>query len=361
MKKTLIALAVLAASGAAVAQSSVTISGLLDFAAGQVGGNSKGTTISTRDVTSATSVIRITAVEDLGGGMRATVNFGLDPRQLANDNNLGSTTAAGSTNNSFNRDETFVGLSGGFGNLRLGSPNSIGLTTFLAGSPLGTGIGSGYAATGLDYSAIRYDRSARYDSPAINGFTLSALYAPGGDQGANALVSFIPNNTAVTEIGLRYAKGPLTIAFANVSQAAQTNAAAATVLPAVPAVSVKTSSNILAASYVMGATTLSAGWNDGDARARAATATARTSEGYRFGVAHTMGAISLMASYGAQETQTATATPKETVMGLRADYALSKRTVTYVGYESYDTGVAAAGTPITGTRKIASVGVRHSF
>ena len=326
----------------------MTISGNLDFAAGSVSGNSKGTTISTRDVTASTSVIRIIAVEDLGGGMRATAAFGLDPRHLANDNGAAAT-------NTFGRDELFVGLSGGFGNIRLGSPNSIGVTTFLAASPLGTGIGSGYAALAGDYSFVRHDRSARYDSPVIGGFTLSALHAPGGDQTAATLPAFVGNNSAVTEVGVRYAKGPLTIAFANIAQAAQTNAATA---PVVAAGSVKTSSNILAASYALGATTLSAGWNDGDARARAATVT--KTEGYRLGATHSMGALTLLASYG-QQTAGTTTKVTEKVTGLRADYALSKRTVSYLGYENMDTGVAAASTPTTGKRSIVAIGVRHSF
>ncbi len=344
------ALAALAAT-ASFAQSTVTLSGHLDFAAGNVSGNSKGTTISTRDVTSSTSVIRITAVEDLGGGMKATAHYGIDPRVLANDNGAAAS-------NTFGRDELFLGVSGGFGNIRLGSPNSVGLTTFLVASPLGTGIGSGYGALAADYSAVRYDRSARYDSPTMGGLTLSVLYAPGGDQPTASTPSFIANNTKATEIGLSYANGPLTVAYANVAQAAHTNGSAA---PTVAAGSVKTSGNSLAARYTIGATALSAGWNDGDARARAATTTARTSEGYRLGISHTMGAVSLLASYGEQKTQGASSTPKEKVTGLRADYALSKRSAVYAGYEKYDTGVASANTATTGDRTIVAVGVRHSF
>jgi len=360
MKKSLIALAALAAT-ASFAQSSVTLSGVMDFAAATVSGtqsNVKGTTITQNLGQSATSVIRITAVEDLGGGMKATAHYGLDPRALATD--------AGA----LGRDELFVGIEGGFGNIRLGSPNSIGVTTFLAASPLGTGIGSAYGAAAADYSNIRYSRSARYDSPNMGGFTASVLYAPGNDQavtnGTN-LVPLIGNARQVTEFGLRYSNGPLTVAYANVAQAAQTNGAV--VSGASSAVNLaKTSTNILAASYVMGATTLSAGWNDGDALATR-TGTALKSEGYRVGVAHTMGAVTLLASYADQKTDGV----KENVLGLRADYALSKRTAVYLGYENWDnkkatTAAASSTTAMSafpavnaGDRKITSVGVRHSF
>jgi predicted porin len=282
-------------------------------------------------------VINITAVEDLGGGMKATAHYGLDPRALATDGgNLG-------------RDELFVGVSGGFGNIRLGAPNSIGLTTFLAASPLGTGIGSGYGATAGDYSSVRYSRSARYDSPAFSGVTVSVLYAPGNDQAVTTGVvpaQLIANARNVTEIGLRYANGPLTVAFANVAQAAQTNTAPGA----------KTSTNILAASYALGATVLSAGWNDG--KALAAAATAQKSAGYRLGVAHTMGAITLRASQAEQKTNLI----KETVTGLRADYALSKRSAVYAGYEIWDNKKATMSATVnSGDRKIMSLGVRHAF
>jgi len=342
MKKSLIALAALAAT-ASFAQSSVTISGVMDFAAATVSGSQldvKGTTITQNLGQSATSVIRITAVEDLGGGMKATMLYGLDPRTVATDNNgvLG-------------RDELFMGLSGGFGNIRLGSPNSIGVTTFLSASPLGTGIGSGYGATAGDYSQIRYSRSARYDSPTVGGFTASVLYAPGNDIAVTTgapTTQLIANARQATEFGLSYANGPLTVAYANVAQAAQANGTGL--------VGAKTSTNILAARYTIGATTLSAGWNDGDALAAAATA--QKSEGYRVGVAHTMGAVTLMASYADQKTNNV----KENVAGLRADYALSKRTAAYLGYENWDNKNATASTTVNkGDRKITSVGIRHSF
>jgi predicted porin len=302
-------------------------------------------------------VINITSVEDLGGGMKATAHYGLDPRNLSND--------AGA----IGRDELFVGVSGGFGNIRLGSPNSIGLTTFLAASPLGTGVGSGYGATAGDYSSVRYSRSARYDSPAFSGVTLSVLYAPGNDQAvANGVAAapLIANARNVTEIGLRYANGPLTVAFANVSQAAQTNTSVLTAGASSVVSLKKTSSNILAASYAIGNTTLSAGWNDGDALATITGASLK-SEGYRLGVAHTMGAITLRASQAEQKTNLI----KETVTGLRADYALSKRSTVYMGYEAWDNKkatTAAASTAMSGfaavnsgDRKIMSLGVRHAF
>jgi len=88
MKKSLIALAALAAT-ASFAQSTVTISGLVDASYHAVSGN--GTTATTKlnsistSVGSATSAINLNVLEDLGGGMKAQAFYAFDPR--ANINN----------------------------------------------------------------------------------------------------------------------------------------------------------------------------------------------------------------------------------------------------------------------------------
>ena len=369
MKKTLIALAVLAVSGTSFAQSSVTISGVIDFAAAKVSGNTAGTTITTNLGTSATSVIRFDVVEDLGGGMKAVGRYALDPRTLANDSYTVASTAqaAQGFNTGLARDEAYIGLDTNMGNIKLGSPNSIGLTSYLGASALGTGIGSGYAPFSgtmtMWMSNIRYNRSVRYDSPVMNGFTVSVLHAPGNDTDYTGLqANAIPNARAVTELGLRYVNGPLNVSFVNISQAAQTNnggwSSALLNNGTTIAGSPKSSVNILNAAYKIGATTLMAGWNDGDALAQNAGAV-RPTNGSRFAIRQDIGAVALMAQYTAQERSGV----KANVMGLRADYALSKRTTAYVGYEDWDTGAAlsAAANLTSGTRKLASVGVRHSF
>jgi predicted porin len=200
----------------ALAQSSVTLSGNLDFAVANYGGQqawAKGTTVTTLAGTSSTTVINIRAEEKLDGGLKLTAHYGLDPRSLLNDSlavtnnnnvavdpgtipNGGGTgdvktiaTVGGQANTATGlaRDEAFVGIEGPFGNVRLGSPNSIGLNSFLVSSPLGTGIGSGYTGAGTagtvtnSYVQTRYNRSLRWDSPVVNGFSAAILYAPGND------------------------------------------------------------------------------------------------------------------------------------------------------------------------------------
>ena len=342
----------------------MTLSGNLDFAYGNVSGTQagiKGNTVATSGgVVSSTSAINIIAVEDLGGGMKATAKYSFDPRAVANDNAAftaaGNTLATKNKLTAFGKDELFVGIEGGFGNIRLGSPNSIGLRSHLDSSPLGTGIGAGYTAGGVVgsmtmlYSTIRYNRSVSYDSPNFNGFTVSALYAPGNDEpmitgGETALD--IPNARKTTELGVSYANGPLKVSYVNIAQAAQTNATGWYSSSSL-ANSAKTSVNAINANYKLGSTTLYAGWVDGD------TSAATPIKGYRLAVKQNLGAIDLIAQY--TELKVGATEVKNKVTGLRADYNLSKTNAVYVGYEDNDNGATSAN-----TRKVASVGIRKSF
>ncbi len=439
MKKSLVALAALAATSS-FAQ--VTLSGNIDFASASVGGTqawAKGSTISQTVGVASTSVINIRAVENLGGGLKVTGHYGLDPRTLANDayavtsntgavtNSLsqactttlalaaatssasctiGSVGGQANTATGLSRDEVFVGIEGGFGNVRLGAPNSIGLNSFQVSSPLGTGIGSAYTAGGTagtmtnSFVATRYNRSIRWDSPVMSGLTASVLYAPGNDIAKTSTpaitspttggitpavpaANLIPNARKATEFGLRYANGPLTVSYANITQAAQTNATGWYAGGSNTA-GKKTSASVVDASYNLGTTTLYAGWNTGDRLAPlgAATLTAADttktveSKGSRFAIKQNFGTVDVMAQYTRQEalgvtgvstsggtTTVDTALLKATVLGLRADYNLSKTAAIYAGYEKFDSGAAYAASAFgsTGTRTITSVGLKKSF
>jgi predicted porin len=207
------------------------------------------------------------------------------------------------------------------------------------------------------------------------------LYAPGGDElaatsSSNVTANQIPNARATTELGLKYANGPFAATIASIKQAAQVNktgwysgAQANAGAPAdEPA---KTSATVFGASYAIANTTLYYGYNTGDRLAPVASTdgAAVKSKGSRIAVKQTMGKFDLMAQYTTQETTGATATgdAKAKVTGVTALYNLSKTAATYVAYEKWDTGLAAtAGTggafaPVTGDRKIVSIGLRKSF
>ena len=107
MKKSLIALAVLAASGAAMAQSSVTLYGIADV----VIHKDKGASAALTSNGVSSSRLGFKGTEDLGGGLKA--NFLLE-QGFSIDS--GANAVAGQ---SFSR-QSYVGLSGGFGEVKLG-------------------------------------------------------------------------------------------------------------------------------------------------------------------------------------------------------------------------------------------------
>src|SRR5450830_727082 len=188
MKKSLVALAVLAASGAAMAQSSVTLYGLIDtFATDVKFGN--GTGVKAPSATTAVALAGTTqgllqsggvngsrwglkGSEDLGGGLKA--NFDLQ-QGIAID------TGAYSSALAFDR-AAWVGFSGDFGAVKLGRvPTAFydaeGGFDGVFNSALSAGAVAFRTASGADTSfeksnyGSRFDNSARYETPNLSGFT----------------------------------------------------------------------------------------------------------------------------------------------------------------------------------------------
>lgn len=236
---------------------------------------------------------------------------------------------------------------------------------FGASSPLGTGIGSGYAPGGNNTGATalvttRWSRAVQYASPSFSGFSVSLTHAPGVDEtaapAASATANGIPQGRAATEVGLNYSNGPLNVAFVNIQNGEFKNGA--TNGAGAAANSKKTTVNVLGANYTIGAATLYAAYMDGDIKAATGSVTTDPVEAkaYRLAAKYNLGAVDLIASYQESELKSgANNGKKDKNTGLRADYSLSKRTVAYVGYENWN-GIADAD-----TRKATAVGVRHSF
>jgi predicted porin len=292
----------------------------------------------------------------------------------------GATNQVGATVTGLARDEMYVALTGGFGALKLGSPNSIGLGTQGDSSPLGTGVGSGYtgiAASTMINSVVqtRYNRSVRFDTPTMAGFTASVLYAPGNDVASAApstttsggLTALpIPNSRAATEFGLKYVNGPLTASVAQIKQDDQVNKTGYYSGDQGAAAQPKaTSATIYGINYMVGNTTLYVGGNSGDRLAvKSSSAGDKVeSKGTRFAIKQKIGQFDLIAQQTTQETTGASADYKAKVTGLRADYNLSKTAAAYIGYAKIKTGAdyAASAALATGDLKTVAIGMRKSF
>jgi predicted porin len=219
MKKSLIALAVMAAAGAASAQSSVTLFGIVDATLQWSKGNSGDVRFRVTNSGYNSSRLGFRGTEDLGGGMAASfwLEAGVNNDDGSGQNtivNSGTGSATGGGGLTFNRRST-VSLSGGWGELRIGrdyTPTFWNLTVF---DPFGTN-GSGTTATlqsgATGVNTVRASNSIGYFAPAnIGGFYGQAQYAE----------NELPNNTGPfidngRYMGFRvgYAAGPFNVAFA---------------------------------------------------------------------------------------------------------------------------------------------------
>ena len=153
--------------------------------------------------------------EDLGGGLKAV--FQLET-VVAVDNG-----AAGSTTSFWNRD-TFVGLRGGFGSIRLGLMDTvfkdygdtIGVLGVSSGSPMSSSNILRKVSFGTSNNARFHERRAnsiRYDSPEFaGGFALGMQVAT--NEGPIGTATTGTGSAKTFSYGLKYDKGPIYAALA---------------------------------------------------------------------------------------------------------------------------------------------------
>jgi predicted porin len=234
MQKKLIALAIAGLSGAAFAQSNVTIYGVADasFDVIKVSGGSAALSANTPNFTRVStngSYIGFRGTENLGNGLNALFQFESD----AKFDNGGSLSTG--------RD-SFVGLSGNFGKVLLGtltaptralgarldvntgegiSSNTAVLGKlggaladgdFSKGAITGSGINQ-FNANGRsnDTSSVfdsRHKNSVAYVSPSFSGFQASAAYMANENKSDAAGAAI---NTSAYDLGLTYDNGPIYI------------------------------------------------------------------------------------------------------------------------------------------------------
>ncbi|MFZ7335680.1 porin [Comamonas jiangduensis] len=358
MKKSLIALAAVAVSGAAFAQSSVTVFGVVDQAVTMVNGGTNWNGINSGG--NQTSRLGFRGVEDLGNGLKA--NFWLEAGLLA-DQGTGNTT--GETGLDFQRRST-VGLEGSFGEVRLGRDLTeafkatsrydvfgqvgLGVSRLWANNTLGNGVSS------VALTSQRVSNMVTYVSPNISGFKAAVNYGFGEVQGEN-------RDSRYVGAGLTYDNGPLSLGLSGErsNRGANSN------------VTSDVTAWALGGSYNLGVVKLAAAYRD--SKAKILTGDKNKAKGYYFGVSAPVGAAGeVKASYNRYEGQIAGLDKhKADQFALGYVHNLSKRTAVYGTYayiKNKDNGaldVNLNGTGTTGTLKDngsqhgLQVGVRHAF
>jgi predicted porin len=329
MKKSLIALAVLATTGAAMAQSNVTLYGRLDASVGSEKINGVSTTQMFSGLLT-TSRWGLRGSEDLGGGLKANFNL-----ETGIKNDTGEQSTAGSA---FDR-QSWVGLSGGFGAVKLGRSDTsfddirdLAVSSNLWDSEF-TPTKIAYAAGLGDYSS-RASNQIRYESPNFSGFTVGVSY--GLDEQAS------PVKRDVLSYNLRYRNGGLDAGIGYQEQKHEATAASDREYTA------------LSAAYNFGSFRVSGGYNRGESRANV-----KDNE-YTIGVNVPVGAFDFSAGYASGKSKTAgVTTAKSSAFALGLTYSLSKRSKLYAAYLDGDVK-NGAGVKTT-DRTLYSVGVRHDF
>jgi predicted porin len=210
MSKKIMTLALAAAAsgttGAAFAQSNVTIYGNVDVGWVNTSGNSGATTAANRNAVQSAgsqSYIGFKGTEDLGNGLKSL--FDLQYR-ISPDDNSGLNKAG----------HQYLGLTGGFGTAVAGYLDGIRYGIYGKYNPFGN-----YSIGNFASMTTQYDRAAKavaYISPAMNGFTL-VLAAATNTQGAEGTLNAVHVPAISTQgnhgddrlfsANLQYASGPL--------------------------------------------------------------------------------------------------------------------------------------------------------
>jgi len=289
MKKTLVALAALAATGA-YAQTSVTLYGVIDAGIASysnVGSAGNQSMTAVTDGALSSSVWGLRGSEDLGKGMKANFNVESDLSM-----NNGTTSSSG-----FWRRASNVGISGSFGAIEIGvklnpviATNSALMTT--AGNSVST-----MASGAMNFSDFYTRNALTYTSPSVGGLVIQAQ--TGLSQSVNSSTA-----GSMNAVSAAFTSGPFE---ARIATQTRNGAAADTAV---------SGANPSTATYTYGGSTALVGKASGDKK---------TTIG---GIKYTMGALQVAAASYNNEYSTTPGGAVTTVRGngLSASYQLNAQT-----------------------------------
>jgi predicted porin len=350
MKKTLIALAALAAVGSSFAQSSVTLYGRMDMGFA----TNKLTSVSTANVTTTTKTTSLVGAEgskttnrfgvrgseDLGGGLK--LNFNVETKMFADPTNK-------------NGDQTFGGtrtyilqMAGSFGAVTVGTYSGNSIDNLRSYSVSAAGVAGGDHANVVmgdsRGAATRSTNSIGYRSPNFGGMTFGL-----GTSNEKSVVTTAGVDNTTKSSGymgdVTYSAGPLAMMLA-VAQAKSFVTATT---------DYKVSDVGFAASYDLGMAVPYFLVEKSTMKVPAET----KSTVYEIGSKFPMGALTPYITLSRGKIQTATQEDKTTAYQIGTTYDLSKRSYVYaaIGGEKQKNNLTVANTKKTG----AALGLVHNF
>ena len=364
MKKSLVALAALAVAGAASAQSSVTLFGIVDAAVGYQSTSGGASASGLVNSGYNSSRLGFRGVEDLGGGLSASfwleAGINNDNGSFGTTNANGTAAATGGGGLTFNRRST-VSLSGGFGEIRLGRDYTATFWNDTVFDPFGTnGVGTNLLSTaaGAVHTTVGFNTYVRssnvvaYFLPSnIGGFYGQVQYGF-DEQTAPAAGS------AGGYKGLRfgYQAGPVNVALAW----GETSGVAGGVGD--------TQTVNLGASYDLGVAKIMGEWGRVEVDSGALGVGSADLDGWLLGVSVPVGAGEIRAAYSRVSDEVLTADGKANKIAIGYVHNLSKRTALYATYARISNknglGLAVGGLAAgaaNANSKGYEFGVRHSF
>ena len=311
MKKSLLALAVLAAAGAANAQ--VTVYGALDASYSNIETGGVNLTAQGNQDNFASSILGLKGSEDLGGGLKASFNL---------EGDINTSTGAGDASNGLTFDrQSWVALSNSTGEIKIGRTSD-----FQKDIQGRADAGMGLFDNSTAILGNRYANVTKVTT-RVMGWTVGASYtndtAPtnnaGNIQGQHMTTFGLQGNVAGVNVGI-----------ATAEQYGDQN------------------SMTVALGYDFGFAAADFVYNSLE------VGTVNSSD-VRLGVVVPVGqGFDVRGVY--QQYNHDTAASEFKIVGLAAHKALSKRTGIYAGYEDKDVATTSA-TDVT----IATVGVYHKF
>lgn len=402
MKKSLFAIAAVTAfAGAAHAQSSVTVYGLIDAGIAQSNINYNGGTGQQNQTvigglqngngtgTLSGSRLGFRGTEDLGGGNSA--GFVLETAINYNNANAATSTAtmtdsAAAVNGTAANDTNLFGSvrqayaslgSKKFGELRIGTQNSLAKDTTEAIDPLAgatiTGAGSLYQNS-INGFVGRYSQAATYQAPVMGGVTArvqTTLDGTASNNGNGTAANAVPTSNRSSSASLDFTQGPIKVNGYYERKTTWYQAASASAGTALAPIGINgTSASVLPTlnSYSVGASydfkVAKPAIMFFNQTAEGATgATSGKTTGTMLGVTVPVTpVVSLFASYTAGKVENNNAGLYDTAgMQLVANYSLSKRTGIYAAYGQTDWTTDNTAVAQTIKYQQYGVGMRHSF
>lgn len=336
MKKLLVTMAALGAvaSTSGFAQSKVAIYGLVDLGFVHERGGASGSVNKLTSGIANGSRIGFQGIEDLGDGLSAIFTI---------ENGFQSDTgAAGQGGLVFGR-QAFVGLTGGFGALKLGRQYTPLEVLIGKIDPFGNGSSGKMTNVFAAGYSPRINNAVIYTTPAIGGFSGEVAYGFGEVPGDISASRFVGASGG-------YIQGPLYVrlAYQNSNDITATSSAKNTVL---------------GVTYDFGAVTthFSYGTNETDA----AGAAVLDNNDVMIGVSWPIGASKILASYVRKDDKLALNRDADQI-GIGYYYAMSRRTTLYAAAArisnkrgaSYTVGSAIES---GSGNKAVNLGIRHTF